>query len=258
MLFRSRALTCCHRLAARRHCSTLVRSTPLGWAYATFWATLPSKSTMALAANPEYSMPVIRYRYSSMITPNSVYEYDLASRKSTLIKQDEIPSGHDKTKYETSRVWATARDGVKVPILLVTKKGTKLDGSAPMLLYGYGSYGVSLTPSFSSARYSLIDRGMIYAIPLIRGGGELGEGWRLAGRMFTKMNTFNDFVDSAKWLIANKYTSSDRLVIQGGSAGDVLARLKLHFRDVKFVKPKASRADSSEVYVVALGFKGRD
>lgn len=178
--------------------------------------------TMGLGANPEYDTPIIRYRYSSMITPNSVYEYDLRTRQGKLIKQDEIPSGHDKTKYETSRVWATARDGVKVPILLLMKKGTKLDGSAPMMLYGYGSYGVSLTPSFSSSRYSLVDRGMIYAIPLIRGGGELGENWRLAGRMFTKMNTFNDFVDSAKWLISNKYTSSDRLVIQGGSAGGLL------------------------------------
>jgi oligopeptidase B len=185
-------------------------------------STPESVYTMGLASNPEYNTPVIRYRYSSMITPNSTYEYDFATRKSTLLKQDEIPSGHDKTKYETSRVWAVARDNTKVPILLLMKKGTKLDGSAPMLLYGYGSYGVSLTPSFSSARYSLVDRGMIYAIPLIRGGGEMGENWRLAGRMFTKMNTFNDFVDSAKWLIANKYTSPDRLVIQGGSAGGLL------------------------------------
>jgi oligopeptidase B len=184
--------------------------------------TAESVYTMGLAGNPEYEVPVIRYRYSSMITPNSVYEYDFATRKSTLIKQDEIPSGHDKTKYETARVWATTRDGVKVPILVLMKKGTKLDGSAPMLLYGYGSYGISMTPSFSSPRYSLVDRGMIYAIALIRGGGELGENWRLAGRMFTKANTFNDFVDSAKWLIDNKYTSPDRLVIQGGSAGGLL------------------------------------
>jgi len=184
--------------------------------------TPESVYTMGLGSNPEYNTPIIRYRYSSMITPNSVYEYDLASRKSTLIKQDEIPSGHDKAKYETTRVWAVSRDGVKVPVLLLMKKGTRLDGSAPMLLYGYGSYGVSMTPSFSSARYSLVDRGMIYAIALIRGGGEMGESWRLAGRMFTKENTFNDFVDSAKWLVDNKYTSPDRLVIQGGSAGGLL------------------------------------
>src|SRR5688572_19478670 len=102
------------------------------------------------------------------------------------------------------------------------KKGTKLDGSAPMLLYAYGSYGYSMTPNFSTARLSLVDRGMIYAIAHIRGGSELGERWRQEGRMFKKLNTFNDFVDSAKWLIANKYTSPDRLVIQGGSAGGLL------------------------------------
>jgi oligopeptidase B len=185
-------------------------------------ATPESVYTMGLSFNPEYNTPVIRYRYSSMITPNSTYEFDFGSRKSTLLKQDEIPSGYDKTKYETARVWAKARDGVKIPVLVMMKKGTKLDGKSPMLLYGYGSYGVSLTPNFSTSRLSLVDRGMIYAIALIRGGGELGEKWRLAGRMYTKMNTFNDFVDSAKWLVANKYTASDRLVIQGGSAGGLL------------------------------------
>lgn len=178
--------------------------------------------TMGLSRNPEYDTPYIRYNYSSMITPNSTYEFDLASRQSKLVKQQEIPSGHDKAKYETTRVWATARDGVKVPISIIMKKGTKLDGNSPMLLYAYGSYGVSMTPDFSSARLSLVDRGMIYAIAHIRGGSELGEKWRQDGRMFKKKNTFNDFVDSAKWLVANKYTSSDRLVIEGGSAGGLL------------------------------------
>jgi len=177
---------------------------------------------MGLANNPDYDTDVIRYNYSSMITPNSTYEFDMRTANSTLIKQQEIPSGYDKTKYETERVWATARDGVKVPILVIMKKGTKLDGSSPMLLYGYGSYGVSLTPSFSTNRLSLVDRGMIYAIALIRGGGEMGEKWRLDGRMYTKLNTFHDFVDCAKWLETNKYTSADRMVIQGGSAGGLL------------------------------------
>src|SRR5258706_2407544 len=186
-------------------------------------ATPESVYTMGLAANPDYDTDVIRYNYASMITPSSTYEFDMRTAKSTLIKQQEIPTPkYDKSQYETSRVWATARDGVKVPILVMYKKGTKLDGSAPMLLYGYGSYGVSLTPSFSTARLSLVDRGMIYAIALIRGGGEMGEKWRLDGRMYTKLNTFHDFVDSAKWLVANKYTSSDKLVIQGGSAGGLL------------------------------------
>ena len=184
--------------------------------------TPESVYTMGLSFNPEYDTPYIRYNYSSMITPGSTYEYDLKSRQSKLIKQQEIPSGYDKSKYETTRVWATARDGVKVPISVMMKKGTKLDGSAPMLLYAYGSYGYSTDPGFSSSRLSLVDRGMVYAIAHIRGGSELGEHWRQEGRMFKKKNTFNDFVDSAKWLIENKYTSADRLVIQGGSAGGLL------------------------------------
>jgi len=184
--------------------------------------TPESVYTMGLGFNPEYDTTAIRYGYSSMITPQSTYDYDLKTRKSTLLKQQEIPSGYDKTQYETARVWATARDGVKVPISVMWKKGTKLDGKAPMLLYAYGSYGASMTPDFSSARLSLVDRGMIYAIAHIRGGSELGEKWRQDGRMFKKVNTFNDFVDSAKWLIENKYTSPDRLVIEGGSAGGLL------------------------------------
>ncbi|MGD9561393.1 MAG: S9 family peptidase [Pyrinomonadaceae bacterium] len=184
--------------------------------------TPESVYTMGLSNNPEYNTPFIRYVYSSMITPNSTYEFDLKTRKSELVKQQEIPSGYDKTKYETTRVWSTSRDGVKVPISIVMKKGTKLDGKSPMLLYAYGSYGASMTPNFSTNRLSLVDRGMTYAIAHIRGGSELGEKWRQDGRMFKKKNTFNDFVDSAKWLIANKYTAADRLVIQGGSAGGLL------------------------------------
>ena len=184
--------------------------------------TPESVYTMALAMNPEYDTPVVRYAYSSMITPNSTYEFDFNSHKSALLKQQEIPSGYDRSQYMTERIWATARDGVKVPIIVMMKKGTKLDGSAPMLLYGYGSYGLSMTPNFNANRLSLVDRGFVYAIAQIRGGGELGEQWRLAGRMFKKLNTFNDFVDSAKWLVDNKYTSPDRLVIQGGSAGGLL------------------------------------
>lgn len=178
--------------------------------------------TMGLGFNPEYDTDVIRFGYSSMITPQSTYEFNLRTRQSKLIKQQEIPSGYDKSQYETTRVWADARDGVKVPVILMMKKGTKLDGKSPMLLYAYGSYGASMTPNFSTARLSLVDRGMIFALAQIRGGGELGEKWRQDGRMFKKMNTFNDFVDASKWLLKNKYTSSDRLVIQGGSAGGLL------------------------------------
>ncbi len=184
--------------------------------------TEESVYTMGLTGNPEYNTDYVRYNYSSMITPNSTYEFDLKTRESKLVKQQEIPSGHDKSKYETTRVWATARDGVKVPVSIIMKKGTKLNGKSPMLLYAYGSYGASMTPNFSTARLSLVDRGMIYAIAHIRGGSELGEKWRQDGRMFKKMNTFHDFIDSAKWLIGSRYTSSDRLVIQGGSAGGLL------------------------------------
>lgn len=185
-------------------------------------ATPEDVYTMAMGTNPEFDSTGIRYTYSSMITPNSTYEYNFKTRKSELLKQQEIPSGYDKTQYETKRLWAVARDGVKVPISIVWKKGTKLDGSAPMLLYAYGSYGFSMTPNFSTNRLSLVDRGMIYAIAHIRGGSELGEKWRQDGRMFKKLNTFYDFVDSGKWLIDNKYTSADRMVIQGGSAGGML------------------------------------
>ena len=184
--------------------------------------TPESVYTMNLGNNPEFDADSIQYGYSSMITPGSTYEYNFKTRTSELLKQQEIPSGYDKTKYETARVWATARDGVKVPISVVMKKGTKLDGSSPMLLYAYGSYGYSMTPGFSTARLSLVDRGMIYAITHIRGGSELGEKWRQEGRMFKKLNTFYDFVDSANWLINERYTSADRLVIQGGSAGGML------------------------------------
>ncbi len=175
-----------------------------------------------LGTNPEYDLSKIRYGYNSMVTPQSTYEYDFNTGKSELLKQQEIPSGYDKTQYETKRVWVTARDGVKVPTAIVYKKGVKFDGSAPMLLYAYGSYGISLAPTFSTIRLSLLNRGVIYALANIRGGGELGEDWRDAGRMNQKLNTFNDFIDVADYFVKNKYTASDKLAIQGGSAGGLL------------------------------------
>lgn len=185
--------------------------------------TPESVYTMGMSGgNAEFDTRTIMFNYGSMITPNSTFEYDLKTGERTLLKQQEVLGGYDKSQYETERVWVTARDGVKVPVSLVKKKGVKLDGKAPMLLYAYGSYGYSMTPYFSTARLSLLDRGMIYAIAHIRGGGELGEKWRQDGRMFKKLNTFYDFIDCSKWLIENKYTSADRLVIQGGSAGGML------------------------------------
>ncbi|HYK19705.1 MAG TPA: S9 family peptidase [Pyrinomonadaceae bacterium] len=175
-----------------------------------------------LSANREFNTHVVRYSYNSLVTPNSTFDYDMNTGKSVLLKQTEVPGGFDRTNYTAERVFATASDGTKIPMSVVYRKGVKLDGSAPMLLYGYGSYGASIPPTFSSTRLSLLDRGVIFVIAHIRGGGELGEEWRQAGRMMNKMNTFTDFIACAETLIKNKYTSKDRLVIQGASAGGLL------------------------------------
>jgi len=176
----------------------------------------------AVAQNHEFASKVVRYNYQSLVTPSSVFDYDMDSRKATLLKETEVPGGFDKKNYKSERLFATAKDGTKIPLSVVYRKETKLDGSAPLLLYGYGSYGYSIPPTFSPSRLSLLDRGVIYVIAHIRGGGELGEEWREAGRMMKKINTFTDFIDSADYLVKGKYTSSDRLVIQGGSAGGLL------------------------------------
>lgn len=173
-------------------------------------------------SNREFNTTVFRYNYNSMVTPNSVFDYDMNSGKTTLMKQTEVPGGFDRANYQSERVFATASDGTKIPMSMVYRKGTKLDGSAPLLLYGYGSYGAAIPPTFSSNRLSLLDRGAIFVIAHIRGGGELGEEWRQAGRMMNKINTFTDFIACAEHLVKAKYTSSDRLVIQGGSAGGLL------------------------------------
>ena len=175
-----------------------------------------------LGDNREYNTSVVRYNYESLVTPESVFDYDMNTGKSTLLKQTDVPGGFDRNNYQSERVFATASDGTKIPMSMVYRKGVKMDGSAPLLLYGYGSYGYSIPPTFSSRRLSLLDRGVIFVIGHIRGGGELGEEWRQAGRMMNKMNTFTDFIACAEALIKNKYTSKDRLVIQGGSAGGLL------------------------------------
>jgi oligopeptidase B len=185
-------------------------------------ATDESDYALFLSNNPEFNTTTIRFSYQSMVTPSTVYDYDLNTKKRTLLKQQEVLGGYNPTNYEAKRIWAVARDGTKVPVSLVYKKGVKFDGTAPMLLYAYGSYGISMAPTFSSGRLSLLDRGVIYALAYIRGGGELGEDWRQDGRMMKKMNTFNDFIDCADYLEKNKYTSKDRMVIQGGSAGGLL------------------------------------
>ncbi|MDQ1639725.1 MAG: oligopeptidase [Pyrinomonadaceae bacterium] len=176
----------------------------------------------SLAQNREFNTHVVRYNYQSLVTPSSVFDYDMNTRKATLLKETEVPGGFNKQNYQSERLFATAADGTRIPLSMVYRKGTKIDGSAPLLLYGYGSYGISIAPTFSSNRLSLLDRGVIYVIAHIRGGGELGEEWRDAGRMMKKMNTFTDFIAAGDYLVKNKYTSSDRLVIQGGSAGGLL------------------------------------
>jgi oligopeptidase B len=185
-------------------------------------ATTEPDYTLSLSANPEFETATVRFVYQSMVTPQSTFDYDMNTKQRTLLKQQDVLGGYDPAKYEARRIWAVARDGTKVPVSLVSKKGVAVDGKAPMLLYAYGSYGASMAPTFSSNRLSLLDRGVIYALAYIRGGGELGEEWREAGRMMQKMNTFTDFIDCADFLVKNKYTSADRLVIQGGSAGGLL------------------------------------
>jgi oligopeptidase B len=178
--------------------------------------------SVGLTSNREFNTSVVRFGYNSLVTPYSVFDYDMNTGKTTLLKETEVPGGFSRANYKSERVFATAADGTKIPMSIVYRNGVKLDGSAPLLLYGYGSYGISIPPTFSSSRLSLLDRGVIFAIGHIRGGGELGEEWRQAGRMMKKMNTFTDFIACAETLIKNKYTSKDRLVIQGGSAGGLL------------------------------------
>lgn len=177
--------------------------------------------TVSVDTNPEFATNTLRYRYQSLTTPSSIYDYDLASHKSTLLKQVEVPA-YDAALYQSERIYATASDGTKIPVSIVYKKPLVREGKRPVLLYGYGSYGNPIWPAFNASRLTLLDRGVIFAIAHIRGGGELGEPWREAGRMMVKRNTFTDFVNVAQHLVKAKYTASERLVIQGGSAGGLL------------------------------------
>jgi oligopeptidase B len=175
-----------------------------------------------ISNNREFQTTTLRYNYQSMVTPSSVFDYDMKTSQATLLKENEVPGGFDKANYKAERVFATAGDGTKVPMSMVYRRGVKLDGSAPLLLYGYGSYGYSMSPTFSASRLALLDRGVIYVIAHIRGGGELGEEWREQGRMMKKITTFTDFIACGEHLVKEKYTAKDRLVIQGGSAGGLL------------------------------------
>ena len=172
--------------------------------------------------NPEYKMDTLRFAYTSLVTPKSVIDYDINTKTWTVVKQDEIPSGYDASQYESERTYATAPDGTQVPLSLVYKKGLKKDGTNPTLLYGYGSYGATMDPSFNANRLSLLDRGFVFAIGHIRGGSEMGRAWYENGKMLNKRNTFTDFIACAEHLIKEKYTCKDKLAIMGGSAGGLL------------------------------------
>jgi oligopeptidase B len=175
-----------------------------------------------LGSTPEYNTDVLRYNYTSLTTPGSVYDYNMTTKEKKLMKQQEVVGGYNAADYITERLYATAKDGTIVPISLVYKKGFKKDGTAPLLLYGYGSYGASMDASFSSTRLSLLNRGFAFAIAHIRGGQEMGRKWYEDGKMMKKKNTFTDFIDCAEYLVANKYSSPQHLYAMGGSAGGLL------------------------------------
>lgn len=178
--------------------------------------------TVYPSTNVEYDTDILRYGYTSLVTPSSTFDYTMSSKTKTLMKQQEVIGGYDSGQYVTERQYASANDGSKIPISIVYKKGFEKNAQAPLLLYAYGSYGSSMDPSFSSSRLSLLDRGFVYAIAHIRGGEEMGREWYEDGKMLKKKNTFTDFIDCGKYLIDEKYTSSDHLYAQGGSAGGLL------------------------------------
>ena len=178
--------------------------------------------SLGLAGSYEYDTDVIRFSYSSMTTPAQVYDYDMRTRERVLLKTQEVPSGHIADDYVTRRLLAPAADGQLVPVSLLYRKDTPLDGTAPCLLYGYGSYGIAIPASFNTNCLSLVDRGFVYAIAHVRGGKDKGYGWYEDGKRDRKQNTFTDFIAAARHLVAEKLTSHDRIVAQGGSAGGML------------------------------------
>ncbi len=175
-----------------------------------------------LGDNPEYDMKILRLGYESMVTPGTVYDYDVATGEMTVLKVQEIPSGYDAAKYATDRLKITARDGTEVPVSIVYPKDFPKDGSRPLFLYAYGAYGYAIPPGFSTGRLSLLDRGFAYAIAHIRGGDDLGQQWYLDGKLEKRTNTFNDFVDVAKGLIEGGWTSAGKIAVAGRSAGGEL------------------------------------
>ncbi|MGC3947902.1 MAG: S9 family peptidase [Chryseolinea sp.] len=182
------------------------------------------------SVNMDMDSKILRYGYTSMTTPNSTYDYDMQTRKRMLLKQQEVVGGYNSSEYQTERLWATAKDGTKIPMSIVYKKGIEKNGENNTMLYGYGSYGASMSPTFSSVRLSLLDRGFIYAIAHIRGGQEMGRQWYDDGKMFKKKNTFTDFIDCAEYLVEAGYTKPEKLFASGGSAGGLLMGAVVNMR----------------------------
>ena len=178
--------------------------------------------TVALGANPEYATDTVRLGYASMVTPDTVVDYHIPTKSLSVRKVREVPGGYDATRYDSVRIEAPGRDGAAIPVSVVRRKDTALDGSAPLYLYGYGAYGAAMPPGFSTARLSLLDRGFIFAIAHVRGGGELGRAWYHDGKLARRTNTFNDFVDTARHLIERGWVRPGRIAIAGGSAGGEL------------------------------------
>lgn len=197
------------------------------------WSVIPFSEPVYAAFpgnTPEYTSTTYRYDYQSMITPPSVFDYDTQTGKSILRKQQEVPGGYTRSQYVSERQWVTARDGVKIPLSIVYKKGFERDGTRPLFLYAYGSYGIGMPATFSASRLVLLDRGLPYVIAHIRGGDDMGEQWHNDGKLMNKMNTFNDFIDCAEYLIREKWTSKSGLLIEGGSAGGLLMGAVVNMR----------------------------
>ena len=201
----------------------ITRLRVLPWEGEEHYLEMPEAAYLAYtSANREFDTDVLRYGYTSLTTPNSVFDYNMRTRTRKLLKEQEVVGDFDKTNYASERLMVPARDGTEVPVSLVYRRGTPKNGSAPLLLYAYGSYGASMDPYFSSVRLSLLDRGFIYAIAHVRGGQELGRAWYEAGKLLHKQNTFTDFIDVGEWLVRNAYAGRDNLFAMGGSAGGLL------------------------------------
>ena len=201
------------------------------------WKTVKFDDPVYLAnaaGTPEFTATQFRMSYQSPVTPPTVIDVNMKDGQRTVLKQQEIVGGYDASRYATERLWVTARDGVQVPLWIVYKKGVKRDGSAPLLLYSYGSYGISTEAGFAISRISLLDRGVVYAQAHIRGGTDMGEAWHEDGMLMKKKNTFHDFIDSADYLVREKWTSPNRLIIQGGSAGGLLMGAVVNLRPELF------------------------